>query len=226
MTVEAAPSSVVGAISILRRGDAVPSRSASLFPFVYRDLRPRPFACDRRDRAARRLHRAAEPLRSHATGRYEQPHAARIGIADGRNLLARNRRSGARHAVGHHVRPAHLARRRRELSAHRGAGRRLARLARGLCRRPVRDRDHAARRSAALLPVDSGRADDSRLPRQGRAQCRTRARDRGMGGLRPHGARRSPGRAPQGVYRSGRSAGACRAGASSSCICFRTVCRR
>ena len=60
------------------------------------------------------LDRAAEPLRPRAARRHGRAAAAgRASAATGKHLLARHRRPGPRHALGHLLRPAHLACRRR-----------------------------------------------------------------------------------------------------------------
>ena len=104
----------------------------------------------RRARRARALDRAAEPLRPRAArhhGHRCRPARSRL---TGIHLLARHRRPGPRHAVGDHLRPAHLALSSASSSAviacAIGA---VGRRARGLCRRPRRDADHAPRRPAA-----------------------------------------------------------------------------
>ena len=162
-------------------------------------------------RAVRAAHRAAEPLRplqGHRARRAPRARRARLGrFRD----VARRRRRRARHVERDALRPAHQPRRRRRLGRDRARDRHRDRPARGLPRRLARRAHHAARRPAALLPRDPGRADPGRDPRPRRRQGDDRADPRAVGLLRAHRARLGAGRAAQGVHRGGalpRAAGA------------------
>ena len=70
-------------------------------------------------RDLRRAHRAAEPLRPRPARHHGRPPAAGFRIGCRLHLHPRHRRPGPRHVLRHPLRPAHLARRRCRLRAHR-----------------------------------------------------------------------------------------------------------